>query len=104
MSDRATVLLTSLQNNLHGWLNTIKRGTGATSVELIPVPDGSGEFSIEVIWDKAGERKSVTKVFTRAYVFGDSMRLSPLAWTVQRRACDHARDVMREVLTQLGVL
>ena len=44
------------------------------------------------------------KEFTKAAVLGSSLRRPMAEWHVEKRACDYAKDIMREVLAQRGVL
>jgi hypothetical protein len=101
--DRGTVLLQTLCGQLRGWADPIRRATYATSVDFLPGKDG--EFTLRVVWPSREDGpQHYDKEFTRPEVFGVSYAGSPLAWRVQRRACDYARDVMREVLAARGAL
>jgi hypothetical protein len=106
--DRAATLLQGLRRQLEKWLDTIKRTTGATAVVLLPAPPGAfihpGEFVLRVEWKtKSGETKSFEHYYTRGEVFGSSYGGNPLTWRVEKRACDHAREFMRQVLAFRGV-
>jgi hypothetical protein len=94
--DRGTALLADLRAKLEARCGVIQRSTYATVV-LQARPDG--EFAVQVTWPDG----TYEKVFTRAFVFGASIRRAPPLWAVQRRACDHARDIITEVLRQRGV-
>lgn len=103
MSDRGTVLLSQLAEKLRPWFAVIQRNTHATSVEYVPAQ--LGEFSIEVRGvDKAGTPWTTRVPFTREECFGVTYTLTPAAWSVVKRPCDHAKRVIREVLTARGVL
>lgn len=100
--DRGTVLLQGLRQQLQGWADPIRRATCATSVTFIP--HELGEFTLRVEWmSKEGTTKTFDRKFTRQEVFGSSYGHSPAGWRVERRACDHARDTMRQVLEARGV-
>lgn len=96
--DRAALLLQGLRAQLVGWTATIQRGVGATHLELADAPDG--EFVLRVTWRTGAHEQ----LFSRAFVFGPTLTGSPLAYRVQKRACDYARDFMREILAQRGAL
>jgi hypothetical protein len=84
------------------WVDTIRRGVGATELELADAPDG--EFILRAKWKtKAGE-KVHEHLFSREHVFGRTAAGNPLAFRVQKRACDYAKDFMREILAQRGAL
>jgi hypothetical protein len=103
VADRGTILLNGLLSQLRGWFDTIRRATYAKELTVLPLPDG--EFTIRVTWQpKDGAEKHFDKTFTRKDMFGASYGHSPMAWRVERRACDHARDLMRAVLAEQGVL
>lgn len=94
--DRGAALLADLRAKLETRCDIIQRSTYAT-VAFEARPDG--EFVVKVTWP--GD--TYQKVFTRAFVFGASFRRPPLQWAVQRRACDHSRDIIADVLRQRGV-
>jgi hypothetical protein len=100
--DRGAILLQGLRGQLEGWLDTIKRATSATSVSF--VTHAQGEFTLRIEWKKDGAVQHFDRMFTRPEVFGASYGHSPMSWRVQRRACDYARDVMRQVLSARGVI
>jgi hypothetical protein len=94
--DRGAILLADLRVKLEARRDMLQRATYATvTIEARP----AGEFAVRVSWP--GD--TYEKVFTRAFVFGASMRRAPPLWTVQRRACDHTRDIITEVLQRRGV-
>lgn len=96
--DRGAALLQGLLSNLRQWAPHIRRATCAREVE---VEYGErGAFSLVVSWDGGLYRKD----YTPEFVFGASYTLPPDAWAIQRRACDYARELMREVLRRRGVL
>ena len=83
-------------------LDRIRRATYATDVTIVPTI--RGEFSVRVVWkNKDGTVGAVDHEFTRKAVFGASYTNAPLAWRVERKACDYMRDVMRHVLAARGV-
>jgi hypothetical protein len=99
--DRGDALLQGLRQQLERWFDPIRRSTGATGVEFVAHPNG--EFALRVKWWDGGDRHH-DRVFTRQEVFGASYGNTPLSWRVQRRACDYARDCIRQVLTVRGVM
>ena len=94
--DRGAALLAALRAKLEARRDVVQRSTYAT-VTFHTRPDG--EFSVKVTWPGG----TYEKVFDRAFVFGASYRRPSPQWTVQRRACDHTRDIIREVLAARGV-
>jgi hypothetical protein len=97
--DRGEALLFDLRNKLESrWAETIRRATGAT-LTFAGLP--GGEFVVKCSW---GEAKTYEKTFTRERVFGGSYNNGVQGWHVERRACDHARDLIRELLVERGVL
>lgn len=97
--DHGAVLLQGLRNQLQGWMQTIKRATCATDVLFVPLADG--EFVLRVEWQyKGGEKKTFDRTFSKSEILGTN----PAQWRVQRRACDYARDIMRDVLAARGAI
>jgi hypothetical protein len=80
----------------------VQRATRANDVRV--EPGEHGEFSILVSWDHKGQAGSYLKAYTRQAVFGPSYSLAPEAWSVQRKACEYARELMRDVLQRRGIL
>ena len=103
--DRGAALLNDLRNKLQGgWYGPIQRASGG-KLEFLALPNGApGEFLVRVTWETPVSVRTFEKAFTRQLAFGSSYTLSPMAWRVERRACDHARAVIREVLQHRGVL
>jgi len=96
-----------LRAQLEPWHRAIKRGVGATEIEVIPMPQDRGEFILKVTWRTPnGERvqRTYERLFSQEFVFGRTYGGDPLALAVQKRACDYARDFMREVLNMRGAL
>jgi hypothetical protein len=101
--DRGAVLLQGLRERLNGgWMEAIRRSTGAHQVTF--VMDTTGEFAVRVVWMVAGKEHVFEKKFTKSYVLGASFHRPMAEWHVEKRACDYARDIMREVLAQRGAL
>jgi hypothetical protein len=101
--DRGSIILQELRKRLNdGWIGGIRRATGAHQVTFVVNDDG--EFTVRVVWKVGEEERVYEKKFTKAYVLGASIHRPMAEWSLQRRACDHARDIMREVLAQRGVL
>lgn len=96
--DRGMALMQRFRWGLTNWVEFIRRASQAQDVSLIPEP--TGEFTLVVRW----HNKEFKKHFTRALVFGSSRSLPEAAWQVERKPCDHARDVVREILEQRGVI
>jgi hypothetical protein len=100
--DRGTVLLQGLRNNLRGWTDRIRRATYATDVTFTAQPDG--EFTVRVEWTlKDGQKKYFDKTYTRREVFGLSYSGHQHGWRIQRKVCDYAKELMRDVLNARGV-
>jgi hypothetical protein len=99
--DRAAILLNQLREKLNTWIPSIQRATGSTVVQS---EQPGGEFILAVLWNKNGVESRYEKAFTKAFVFRASMHRPQLEWHVEKRACDYARDIMREVLAQRGAL
>ena len=86
-----------------GWLDVIRRGTAAEKVEF-SIRDGGKEFAVVVTFKmKDNSVKTHESLFSQQRVFGDSVRGPSLTWRIQKKTCDYAREVMREVLEQRGV-
>lgn len=101
--DRGAVLLQGLRERLNdGWMGSIRRATGAHQATF--AMDGAGEFTVRVVWKHGEEEKVYEKKFTKAYVLGPSIHRPMAEWRLEKRACDYARDIMREVLAQRGAL
>jgi hypothetical protein len=99
--DRGAALLRDLQDKLKAWTDYIRR---CTNGEVAFVQKSGGEFDLVVRWPNKGSSAGEhVKSFTRQFVFGGTFSLSPNAWAIEKRACDHARDVVREVLAKRGV-
>jgi hypothetical protein len=100
--DRGVVLLQGLRRQLEKWLDPIKRSTCASKVSFVPLMNG--EFLLRVEWTlRDGTTRGYDHEFTRSMAFGSSYGNSPLAWRIERRACDHARECIRQVLAARGV-
>ncbi len=99
--DRQTTLLQQLRAQLGPWLDVIRRGVGATAVEVVTVE--RGEFFVRATWKVPDGERMHEQFFSRDFVFGSTAE-QPLACRAQRRPCDYARDFMREILTQRGVI
>ncbi len=101
--DRGSHLLQELKSKLQAWSSYIQRSTHATAVLFEPLE--RGEFRVVVRWlNKNREPGEHTKDFTRPFVFGATFTLTPLAWAVEKKACEHARDIVQEILRERGVL
>ncbi len=91
-------LLQGLRKKLDTWLASIERATGATSVAYVQLE--GDEFALRVEWAE----HSYQREFTRASVFKGTFHRPQVEWRVEKRACDYAREIIREVLSQRGVL
>jgi hypothetical protein len=101
--DRGVVILQELRKRLNdGWMGGIRRATGAHQATFVMNDDGA--FTVRVVWKVGEEERSYEKKFTKAYVLGASIHKPMAEWSLQKRACDHARDIMREVLALRGAL
>lgn len=102
--DRGSVLMGSLLSRLRAWFPFILRATHAHEVSVVS-GNMLGEFEIQVRGvSKNQEPWGAVIAFRRDVCFGSTYQLTPAAWQVVRRPCDHARDIVREVLKQRGVL
>ncbi len=104
MAERAEVLLQTLLSRLRPWFRYVLRSTHGTDVDVSPgkLP---GEFNIKVSGvDKEFQPWSCVIAFTREMCFGTTYQLSPAAWQVVKRPCDHAREIVQTILTQRGYL
>lgn len=99
---RSVALLQGLRTQMGCWFDTIRRGVGATGLECVDAPEG--EFILRVTWKTPDGEKTHERLFSREFVFGHTATGSQLAFRVQKRACDYAKDFMREVLAQRGAL
>ncbi len=98
--DRGGVLLQALLARLRPWLPRI--GAHADSVDV--EAGESGEFSVVARWrDPSGAERELRRAFTRAHCFGRTYALPPEAWSVELRACDHARAFLRDLLKERGL-
>lgn len=98
--NRDAILLQGLRDKLQNWIAFIRKSAMASEVKIEST--GNSEFSVVVRWT-APEPGEYKKLFDRPTVFGRSMQLSPLAWSVQHCAGEFARQVVREVLSHRGV-
>lgn len=63
-----------------------------------------GEFAISVRWKNRDDSEgSFVQEYTKEFCFGRTYKLSPSAWVVEERPCDHARSLVRRVLEARGV-
>lgn len=100
--DRGAVLLQGLRKNLQAWTDRIKRATCASNVVFTAEPDG--EFTVQVEWAvKGGEPRFYRQTYTRREVFGSSYSEQQHGWRVQKKTCDYAKELMRNVLNARGV-
>lgn len=98
--DRGAALLRGLQDKLKAWADYIRR---CTNGEVVFTQQSGGEFDITVRWPNKGSAAGeYTKSFTKPFVFGGTYTLSQNAWAIEKKACDHARDIVREVLARRG--
>lgn len=102
--DRGLALMQRLRDQLSTWMQTIHRGVGATDLKMIPTQQ-RGEFILRVEWKgkEDAEPRFHEKLFSQEFVFGRTYGGDPLALNPQKRACDYARDFMREVLNLRGL-
>ncbi len=100
--DRGLTLLQGLRTQIGCWFDTIQRGVGATELECADADNG--EFILRARWKTKDGEKTHERHFSRDFVFGHTASGSPLAFRVQKRACDYAKDFMREILALRGAL
>ena len=100
--DRGLALMQRFRGQFSTWMQTIQRGIGATDLQMIPTQERE-EFILRATWKGPDGERTHEKLFSQELVFGRTYGGNPLALAVQRRACDHARDFMREVLGMRGL-
>jgi hypothetical protein len=101
--DREVVLLQQLRRGLTGWLPVIRRATAAKEVHV--ELDKSKGLSIVATWvDRQGEEHKHAKLFGMETLFGSSLLFSPAGRQLVKKPCDCAREYIRELLTERGVL
>lgn len=98
--DRGHLLLNDLRIKLQR--AHIERLRRALSSNVAIEQGEGGEFTI-VVTSLRSNVPSFRKLFSRRLVFAGTYHLSPEAWAVEKRACDYATDIIREVLEQRGV-
>lgn len=100
--DRGAHLLQGLRTKLKTWVPFMQRATKGT-VEFISRADG--EFAVAVRWkNRDGSDGEFIREFTKKYCLGVTFTLPSGSWAVEKKACDYARDVVRDVLGARGVL
>jgi hypothetical protein len=102
---REVVLLQQLQRGLTGWLDVIRRATGAEEVRVeFTAAEG---LSISATWAPSKASSVIRthkKTFAPAVLFGHSLQLPPPGRHLVKRPCDCARDYIQEILHLRGVL
>ena len=96
---RDDTLLQRLVHQLGPWLVTIQRATHASAVSCTRGPEG---VTIRAIWTKPF--RTYEKVFSPERLFGRTFPLATEAHEVEKRPCDYAKEALREILEQRGVL
>jgi hypothetical protein len=89
--DVETHLLT-LQRKLGCWLETIRRATCADDVRIAAARGAS--FRLVATWRQGSETRELARAFTPARIEQEGAR----------RACDHARAFIAEVLALRGIV
>lgn len=99
--DRAALLLQDLRTKLlRLHLDRLRRALHAdVSIEM----GEGGEFTVVVQPNYPPGTKGYRKLFSKQLVFAGTYHLSPQAWAVEKRACDYATDIIKEVLEQRGM-
>ena len=101
MSSRARDLLNRLRVQLTPWIDTICKATSATDLTFSVHPEG---LSVHAKWKNAdGTEGQTSKVFAVDYVLGPD-HSSTFRCRIQKRTCEYAREVIRQVLTARGVI
>lgn len=100
-SDRGALLLKDLKLKLQR--SHIDRLRRALHSDVTFEEGQGGEFTIVVTPLRSAASYSFRKLFSRQLVFAGTYHLSPYAWAVEKRACDYAADIIREVLEQRGI-
>lgn len=98
--DRGTLLLKDLKLKLQrAHVERLRRSLHSA----VAFEEGQGgEFTV-VVTPLRSTTASFRKLFSRQLVFAGTFHLSPHAWAVEKRACDYAADIIREVLEQRGI-
>ena len=94
---RSDELLQQFQQHMVRWARPIRNGTGATDLVFSVVP-GDG-FTLRVVWKNGGE---YVRHYSKVFIFGQGY--DEMSCSIKKRACDYARDFMREVLAQRGAI
>ena len=97
---RDTELLQELRAALGGWVDVIHR---ATRAEVGMQDAEQGEFLLRAVWKVPEGTQVFARLFSKEFVFGPTYG-STQGCRIQKRPCDYAKDFMREVLAQRGVL
>ena len=98
--DRGTLLLKDLKFKLQR--SHVERIRRALHSDITFEEGEGGEFTVAVK-PLRSTTVSFRKLFSRQLVFAGTFHLSPNAWAVEKRACDYAADIIREVLEQRGI-
>lgn len=101
--DHGALQLQALLGKLRPWFPFIQRSTHASAIDVRPLTGGAFLLSVSGV-AKDGEPWSYDIEFDREKCFGVTYTMPPSSWQVVRRPCDHARDVVRYVLTSRGLL
>jgi hypothetical protein len=101
--DREVVLLQQLRRGLTDWLPVIRRATATKEVHV--ELDQSKGLSIVGTWvDREGEEHRHARLFQKEELFGPTLLLSPAGRQLVKKPCDLARQYIRELLTERGIL
>lgn len=80
----------------------IRRSTAAKEVRV--ELEKTAGLSIIGVWDLGEDRHEHRKTFDLPAIFGHTLALSPAARQLMKRPCDCAREYIREVLEQRGII
>ena len=99
--DRGTLLLQDLKIKLQrSHIDRLRRSLSADiTIEL----GEGGEFTLVIKPLRPAGAACFKKLFSRQLVFAGTYHLSPQAWALEKRACDYASDIIKEVLEQRGI-
>jgi hypothetical protein len=98
---RSLKIMQAFRLRMQHWSPRIRKAAYLSGLAFLP--ESHGEFTLVATWkERGGGEGEYRKHFTREYVFGQYARA--LRPQPKKRACDFRDDVVREILTQRGVM
>ena len=84
-----------------GWSDRIRKATYAETVVFSRVPEGA---EVTVRWKNRDKTEgSYSKVFTLEELLGNTRHLSSHAWSLEKKYCACARDMISGALNSRGI-